>query len=498
MKIVRIVIMKMSLNPSNFYLFEQYNYDYKNYNWKKLYDYIETMLNIYLIYVSSLETGDVNIIDRVFTNFSKAVDNLDYTMEKYIKDRNAEKTSRIVLKDKFSEKDLRKDSTFIVDSYCFKKKKSSVWIYKKVIDEGRLWNAHKIERIGKIGILSEIHIPIDKKLLRLFDDIRSDMLDQIAGNTCEDFSEESEESEDDTDEYNITMPNPSNYEHGQHVNFIYELKQKLHNRRNSIDLGRLKHLENKEFTNFTNENFILSLNETKKSLTNITSPSSPKLGRIIDFTLYEEPLFEISSDLSESSEIINNMNDDMDEDDMDEDDMDEDDIEEDDINEDDINKDNMDIDESFEIVNNINDIDDNIYIDESSEIINNINDIDEDNMDMDESSEINYPIITPYIPEERYEGDEYVDKHILTIVDNIMNTINLNDRYIPEDTVSDEEYEVDSSDMESNIESDTEEYEVDSSDMESNIESDFEDIYEYFSEGSEPKRKFKYKTYYSV
>ena len=68
------------------------------------------MLNIYLIYVSSLETGDVNISKKIYTSFGKSLDDIDTTVQKYIKERKLEKLSIILSKDDFSEKGLRTEN----------------------------------------------------------------------------------------------------------------------------------------------------------------------------------------------------------------------------------------------------------------------------------------------------------------------------------------------------------------------------------------------------
>ena len=132
----------------------------------KLYFLTESiMLNIYLIYTSSIETGDVDISKRIYTSFNKASEDIDLVIDEYITNRKSENNYQVINKEDFNIKKLNKDSTVKSGGYFFCKKKSNATIYKKIVTEG-WWNGTKIEKIGKIGILSEINIPVDDKLLR--------------------------------------------------------------------------------------------------------------------------------------------------------------------------------------------------------------------------------------------------------------------------------------------------------------------------------------------
>ena len=295
------------------------------------------MLNIYLIYVSSIETGDVNVSKRVYTSFGKAKDDIDGMIKQYVTDRKSENNYRIVNKSEFDVKKLNKDSSMSIGGYFFCKKNSSSWIYKKVVVEGRIWCGSKLEKVGKISILSEINIPVDKKLLRLIKNIQDEKEDVIgSGESLElikssestkselteltelsepiiktnvmndlfkelvqniskkdsidtyDYDEEdteSEEIESDTDNYTISRSNPSNYEHGKHVSFIHELKMKLEKRRCSIMNFEVP-ISNIEIGKPNDEHlvFINTLSNIKNKLTRITPPSSPNfnLGRVIE------------------------------------------------------------------------------------------------------------------------------------------------------------------------------------------------------------------------
>jgi len=184
------------------------------------------MLSVYLIYASSIETGDVNVFKNVYRSFTKATEDIDNMINKYIKDRNAEKISRIIPKEDFSLSVLNNDKTFLIGGYCFKKKKSSAVIYKKTLVEGRLWNSSKMILVGKIGLLSEINIPVNEKLIRLLNLISEDSSDQP-----DDKRVDSIDRIDNSDGCIYKPKKDNNYEHGQHVMFINELKDEIEKRR---------------------------------------------------------------------------------------------------------------------------------------------------------------------------------------------------------------------------------------------------------------------------
>ena len=268
------------------------------------------MLNIYLINVSSLETGDVDIYEKVFTSFGSATKEIDTVIQKYISDKKIEKISKIYTKDDFSLKDINKDSTFPVGGYCFKKKKSSVLIYKKMVVEGKLWNGSKVDKVGKI-VINEINIPVTKKLIKLvksISDIESESSElppapviitpeAIKEVTKEELKVEvSEElSEEDDEEYNFVQPSAvTNFEHGRHVSFIGELKSKLHKRRKSLMESPVFEIKTKEVEpNQEKLAFIESLTSTKNRLKHITPPPSPVLGKVLDnMVVYTNPLYQ--------------------------------------------------------------------------------------------------------------------------------------------------------------------------------------------------------------
>jgi hypothetical protein len=242
------------------------------------------MLNIYLIYVSSKETGDVDVHEKVYTSFSKAANDIDKVIEQYVKARGKKEDSRVIDKRDFSIKDLNSDKTFPVGGYCFKKKRSSAIIYKKVVCEGRLWNSTKIEMVGKIGLLSEINIPVDRRLIKIVQLAQEDLAREDNNNDNNvDIDGESDDSDIDSEsdsDYNYYDPGrTNNYEHGTHVTFIQELKNRLQHRRNVIAIDDPEpYVERNE----EKEMFILSLNDTKKTLNHVTPPPSPQLGRVVD------------------------------------------------------------------------------------------------------------------------------------------------------------------------------------------------------------------------
>jgi len=232
------------------------------------------MLNIYLIYVSSTDIGDIDVVKKVYTSFGKATADIDNVIKQYTKERGVENLSRIVCKKDFSLKELNKDKTFPVGGYCFKKKRSSVTIYKKVLCEGRLWNSTEIELVGKIGLLPEINIPVDKRLIKIFQLALEEMEDETDIETTE------TDSEDEMDNYNYFDPSKiyNNYEHGQHVTFIHELKNKLETRRTSMNIeDPTPYID----SNLEKEIFIMELKNTKDLLRATTPPLRPKLGKVV-------------------------------------------------------------------------------------------------------------------------------------------------------------------------------------------------------------------------
>lgn len=212
------------------------------------------MLNIHLIYVSSLETGDVEISRKIHTSFIGAVEDIDNVIQKYITDKKLENNFKILSKEEFDNKKLIKDTSLLAGGYCFRKKKSSVNIYKKIVIEGKLWNGYKIEKIGKMGIISDISIPVDNKLLQF---VQSDNLKEVKDELV----------------INLDQPKPSNYEHGKHVSFIQELKDRLDKRRNSI-----MNIEVPEKSEIVENKFAKSLTESKNNLKHVTPPPSPNFG----------------------------------------------------------------------------------------------------------------------------------------------------------------------------------------------------------------------------
>jgi len=201
-----------------------------------------------------------------------AVEDIDNVIQKYITDRKVT-SHQILSKEEFDSKKLIKDPTLLGGGYCFRKKKSSVNIYKKTVIEGKIWNGYKIDKVGKIGVLSEISIPIDDKLLPL---ITHEKLNKIEIIKNEKNYEEKVEIR--TEPIILSQPAPGNYQHGQHVSFIQELKDKLERRRNSI-----MNIESPKKTKLVENTFTDSLFLGKNKLKHITPPPSPDfgLGRVL-------------------------------------------------------------------------------------------------------------------------------------------------------------------------------------------------------------------------
>lgn len=241
------------------------------------------MLNIYMIYISTLETGDVDILPTVYTSFSQASNSIDGIINNYMTNIKVN-SYKILHKGVFDIKLLNKDE-MLPGTYYFKKKTSGCWIYKKVLVEGRFWNGSKLVKVGKIGISSEINIPFDTKMVRLLETVspfrrspEAILPENIKINGTKD--QQVIVDPNSIDEYKlVSAKQPSNYEHGQHVSFIQELKNRLANRRQSI-IGDIEIPKNPIDT----EDFGAALANIKGQLTRITPPPSPDygLGRVID------------------------------------------------------------------------------------------------------------------------------------------------------------------------------------------------------------------------
>jgi hypothetical protein len=262
------------------------------------------MLNVYVNYVLSLETGDVTIFPKVYTSFRNASEDLNNTIGEYMKEKKVD-TFTIVSKDDFNPKVIKNDGTN-PGHYYFKKKTSNAWIYKKVLVEGRLWNGNKLEKIGKIGVLPEINIPIDSTMVRLVNavgknhsenttsektilndtkntNIFSDLNSTNEKITSEELNSETPKTFGSNEYYETEKTGkPSNYEHGNHVSFIQELKSKIQSK------SLLKKVD-KPTTNIfpssvIHSEFINSIFDAKKNLSHVTPPPSPDygLGRVID------------------------------------------------------------------------------------------------------------------------------------------------------------------------------------------------------------------------
>ena len=263
------------------------------------------MLSLYLHYVSSMETGDVEVYKKVYTSFNKAIEDLDETILSYVSDRKAEKNYRIVGKDEFDLRKLKYDNTLPVGSYCFKKKKSSAWIYKKTVLEGRIWNGAKMDKIGKIGVLQEINVPVDTKLINLIRTIQMEAQLEIVG-TCTDtdiIKESPVIREQTHDKYVTGVSKPTHYEHGHHVSFIQELKDKLSQKaleksQEKLESGKITEIPKQEHEN-EHLCFLNALNEQRTKLVRITPPPSPdnRLGRVLP-----DPVKDVSGPMADQKD----------------------------------------------------------------------------------------------------------------------------------------------------------------------------------------------------
>lgn len=262
------------------------------------------MLNIYLVYVSSVE-GDVEMLRNVYTSFNKATEELNKIIDQYIADKKIT-SFRVYDKDSFDIKRISRDVSIPVNTYCFEMGKSTALIYKKNLIEGWMRNGAKLDLVGKIGITGEINIPVDQKLLRLIQAIQEDPQE----------IEIPEAPPGPTDEYKPTKASPSNYEHGQHVSFIRELKETidLRNRLRNRFIPIVPEIPQNTVNNTAN-NFIKDLQTRKENLRSVPEINDQY---IIDREVINKT---IESEVTKRREAINDYLDDLSEDDISENDL---------------------------------------------------------------------------------------------------------------------------------------------------------------------------------
>lgn len=220
------------------------------------------MIRVYnVIYISS-EDGDVEHYRKVYKSFSQAADDLDNVIQDYIKEKCIDNRTRVMTED-VTISELLRDKKFPVNHYHIKKNASNAIIYKKMVVPGMLVNGAKVERVGKIGI-SEIRIPVKEPVKR--PPTRIPRKGKIEDN---DMFEESDESFE-----VVTAVAATNYEHGQHVSFIHELKSVLDQRNAKVikvDVERAKVEPHPDHVKF-----LTSLSDTKRGLKHVTPPTPRK------------------------------------------------------------------------------------------------------------------------------------------------------------------------------------------------------------------------------
>lgn len=258
-------------------------------------------MNVYCIFISSLESGDVEL-KATFPSYSKASKAINKVIEQYVKEHCVEKCSCIILKRNFSEKSLIKDKSFS-DGYCFKKGKNSAFIYKKSTDVGYLRNSVEVKKVGKIGICEvQVKMPANGKSNSdnrkdsrkpvkngrdfVFTYKHNDSYDDMCSPNYDHSGVISESEEDD---YQVVEQGSraTNYEHGQHVSFISELKNALTRRRRRISPDssekEFKEVEKVKVEDVPTQ-FMVDLMKTKSSLNSMPSPkvkTGIQLGRVV-------------------------------------------------------------------------------------------------------------------------------------------------------------------------------------------------------------------------
>lgn len=190
------------------------------------------MKNIYIIYISSLETGDTMLI-RSYPSFNIASKDINDVLDWYIKTNCIGYATRNINNKDFNEEHLKYDTTF-KNGYIFRIKKNSIYIYLKKTDVGWITTGISFKRVGKIGI-EELDVSMSDK-------------------------ESSSEIP-----IKQTSNNTSNLEHGQHVSLMEELKNVICKNRNNVNID----VERPPIMNILKDKFISDLRDMKTKLKHI-------------------------------------------------------------------------------------------------------------------------------------------------------------------------------------------------------------------------------------
>jgi hypothetical protein len=245
-------------------------------------------MNVYVIYAVSMETGvsslspfeleDVKFHDKIYKSFNRASESIKAFAEEYAENKGLELT--LITKKDLEGLKLTKKKT---DTLFVRIKTSEAILYRNIVNSGYVYNSYPFTKVGKIGI-KEFQVPIIPKRLNHFTKFRSQAAKSVKDE--EDVESESEESFD----FEPVATPVTNYEHGQHVSFVHELKTVL-KKRNQVE-NRVEVAESK-VDNSVMESFIASLKEGKKNLNHVSPP-------VRKINLEEEE--ESSSELSYSSD----------------------------------------------------------------------------------------------------------------------------------------------------------------------------------------------------
>lgn len=153
------------------------------------------MQNLYIIYKTSLDTGDCKLI-KTYSSFNNASNDLKSVINWDIENNYKGIKTKIISNEKCVEEIIRNDLE-VVNGVFFVQKRNSVIIYKKHTDLGWIRNNTLINKIGKIGI-DELTIKLGNS-----DGNNTFIIDNITQNSAH---------------------KSSNYEHGRHVSLIEEIK----------------------------------------------------------------------------------------------------------------------------------------------------------------------------------------------------------------------------------------------------------------------------------
>lgn len=240
------------------------------------------MMNAYGIYISSLETGDTHIT-RTCSKYNTAITSLKKVTEDYIESRCLSQKSEIIAKIEFNFDHVRKRHER-ANGYFFCLGNDSVDIYRKTTDFGYFKNSTSLDKVAKIGICEiTIASPIPEAPTFPSSEVYNPVNYNNNNSTTISIK---------TRDFDIVAQNTNrdnNFQHGKHVTFIEELKNRLADRRKVIKPLQSSTSSSNETKSYDQEKhrrqLKLKLSRARHSLKNAPRPvekCGDKLGKIIN------------------------------------------------------------------------------------------------------------------------------------------------------------------------------------------------------------------------